>query len=155
LIKNFFVSVHFDILKVNKKQIHNIIGLTKKELNLSIISLELNLINSQMIKEINNKYLRHNYSTDIITFNYSADINKLDGEIFISIEDANVNAKKYHCCLDEELLRLIIHGILHMTGYDDQIETDKKKMKKIENYLVNKFYFVIKNKLILYDNKIC
>ena len=155
MIKNFFVSIHTRILKVDKKQIHKIIGLTKKELGLSILSLELNLITSQMIKEINNKYLKHNYTTDVITFNYSEGEGKIDGEIFISVEEAIRNAKKYHCFIDKELLRLILHGILHLKGYKDYTEIDKKEMKKIENYLVNKFYFVIKNKIILYDDKIC
>jgi probable rRNA maturation factor len=155
LIKNFIVSVHCDNLKIDRRLVRKIIGLVKEELDLSILSLELNLVTSQMIKEINIKYLKHNYFTDVITFDYSEQSGKIDGEIFISFEEAFRNAKKYHCFVDKELLRLLLHGILHLIGYKDHLDADKRKMKKIENYLVNKFYFVIKNKLVLYDDKIC
>lgn len=122
--------------KISKNGVHKIVFFLKKELNFSLDSLVVNFVNSENIHQINKKYLNHDYSTDIITFNYSGDNNILDGEIFISVEDAEYNSKKYDVILDNELLRLIIHGILHLLGFDDINASDKRKMKKIENKLV-------------------
>ena len=92
---------------------------------------------------MNKAYLQHNYSTDIITFNYSELVKKIDGEIFISIDDALDNAKKYKVSLSDELVRLVIHGVLHLLGYDDQTTSDKKTMKRLENKLLSKNKFIL------------
>ena len=104
--------------------------------------MPINFISSDEITIINQKYLKHNYSTDIITFNYSGNLNNLDGEIFISYEDAESNSTRYKNTLNEEISRLVIHGMLHLIGYDDIKEKDFKKMKKLENQLLNKYKFV-------------
>jgi probable rRNA maturation factor len=69
-------------------------------------------------------------------------LNNLDGEIFISYEDAESNSTRYKNTLNEEISRLVIHGMLHLIGYDDIKEKDFKKMKKLENQLLNKYKFV-------------
>lgn len=76
--------------------------------------------------KINRKFLGHNYYTDIISFDYS-DGNKINGEIYISIETLKRNAIIYNAGLKEELLRVMIHGVLHLCGYND----DDKKSKEI------------------------
>ena len=81
--------------------------------------------------------MRHNYSTDIITFNYSGSKDLIDGEIFISTEDAESNAKKYNVSFNEEILRLVIHGILHLLGLNDKNRSEKLEMKRYENKLLN------------------
>ena len=73
----------------------------------------------KIIHDINKSYLKHDYTTDIITFNYSNSLEQIDGEIFISIDDALSNSKKFKVTLSDELVRLVIHGILHLLGYDD------------------------------------
>lgn len=135
-------------IRVDKKSVHSIVKLITSELNLYVKSLEFNFISSKTIIEVNKNYLKHNYSTDIITFDYSDEKNILDGEIFISIQDAVVNSKKYRVSTDNELLRLIIHGILHLIGFDDTTDAKRKKMKIAENDLVKKFQKFSKGLLI-------
>ncbi|MCB0730626.1 MAG: rRNA maturation RNase YbeY [Ignavibacteriae bacterium] len=108
-------------------------------MNFKVESVSINFLTEQQIIPINNEYLGHNFSTDIITFNYSGENYTLDGEIFISLDDALFNAKKYGNDLKNEILRLIIHGFLHLVGYDDKEKNDRTKMKNIENRLVNKY----------------
>ena len=139
MIRNLNVSVSNNI-KIKKVEIHNLVQLLKLELNFSISSLVINFVTSDEIIPINNKYLGHNFSTDIITFNYSGENYTLDGEIFISLDDASYNAQKYEVELNNEILRLVIHGLLHLIGYDDKDQKDKRKMKSLENTLVNKFH---------------
>ena len=117
--------------------------------------MEVNIITSEEIHKINNQYLQHNYSTDIITFNYSGENNTLDGEIFISLDDAYYNSLKYKVNLDNELLRLIIHGFLHLVGYDDKATNDKRKMKRIENKLVNQIEGSTNKIILKYECKDC
>ena len=141
MIKNLYVSSSSK--KVNKKQIHKLVGLLRDDLNYSIESLIINFIDSDSIQKINKEYLNHDYSTDVISFNYSDSHFDIDGEIIISINDAQLNAKKYKVSLSKELKRLIIHGILHLKGYDDIKSDDKRIMKKKENYLLNKYNFAL------------
>lgn len=154
LVRNLSV-VSENGIRVNKILVHEIINLMKTEFKFSIVSLQINFIFSDTIWNINKEYLRHDYSTDIITFNYSGDTEKLDGEIFISIDDAAVNASKYSCSRDNEVLRLIIHGILHLLGYDDMNASDRSVMKKAENKLTKHFEYLLENGILIYDCKNC
>ena len=68
----------------------------------------------------------------------------LDAELYISLQDAKRNAKKYHVSLEQELMRLVIHGVLHLLGYEDKNVKKRIIMKKMENRLLNKYMFLIK-----------
>lgn len=83
--------------------------------------------------EINKKYLNHDYFTDIITFDYSEE-EEISGDIFISIDRVLDHADEYEVDFKEELARVIIHGFLHLLGYDDHTETERKIMREKENY---------------------
>ncbi len=124
---------------ISNKNVKILVQNLKKEFNFSISNLDINIVDKETLLNINIKFLGHNYDTDIITFNYSENINILDGELLISFDMAKENAERFKCSLNSELIRLIIHGILHMLGYDDINEADKKKMKRKENLLVKKF----------------
>jgi len=136
-VKNLFIYNEKEI-KIKKSLLHKIVSSICGELDLNIYSLEINFVSSETMLGINKKYLNHNYNTDIITFDYSNERNNLDGEFFISINDALENSKKYHVTLNNEILRLVIHGILHMTGYDDVTLAKRKRMKKVEDVMVQK-----------------
>jgi len=143
-VKNLFLY-HERGIKIKKSLLHKIAALLCDELNIKFISLEINFVKSETMLEINKKYLNHNYSTDIITFDYSNERNNLDGEIFISIDDARENSKKYHVTLNDEILRLVTHGILHMTGYDDTTTAKRRRMKEVEDVMVQKFQKFLKD----------
>ncbi|MFH0733895.1 MAG: rRNA maturation RNase YbeY [bacterium] len=128
---------------VEKKNIHELVKNLANSLNFLVQSLDINIINSKKLLKVNVDYLGHNYDTDIITFNYSDKINILNGELLISYEMAVENAKRFNCSLNSELVRLIIHGILHMSGFDDMNNEDRKKMKRKENKLVKLFESIV------------
>lgn len=87
--------------------------------------------------DINKKYLNHNYYTDIVTFNYCIN-STINGDIFISIETVKNNSRRFGVNMIEELHRVIIHGILHLIGYDDQNDTQKALMREKENYYLDR-----------------
>lgn len=134
----------FESSKVfDKRKIHLLVNRLTGELNFKISNLEINFISNEEIIRINKIYLNHDFTTDIITFNYSSDIKNIDGEIIISIDDAKINSQKYKVSFYEEIARLVIHGILHLLGYDDQITSKKKVMKRMENKLLSNFKFIL------------
>ncbi len=141
MVKNLQVNCEKGI-KIEKVSIHKLVNQLKNNLSFSVSSLLINFISSNKIFEINKKYLKHNYSTDIITFNYSGSNLDLDGELFISVHDAEKNAKRYNVTFKEEISRLVIHGILHLLNYDDKKESDRLVMKHKEDELLNTYYFV-------------
>jgi rRNA maturation RNase YbeY len=100
---------------------------------------ELNVIivDDIRIREINNQFLKHDYNTDVIAFNYN-ERNIVNGEIYISIETVRRNAREYNVNLGEELFRVLIHGVLHLLGFNDKTETDSKKMRESEDYWIGK-----------------
>ena len=124
---------------INKLTIHKLISLLQKELNFKIDSLDISFVNSTEIARLNTKYLNHNYSTDVITFDYSKSDSSIEGEILISVEDAFENSKKFKISLKEELLRLLIHGILHILGYNDKAINQRRLMKTKENILLSRY----------------
>jgi len=141
-VKNLSVNCKGTI-KIDKSLIHKIVKKLSDDLDFKILSMQINLVNSEEMKKINSKYLNHNYSTDIITFNY-AESNDLDGEIYISIDDAASNAKRYGVSFFEEVLRNVIHGFLHLLGYDDKQKKEKVIMKRLENSLFNQYKLLFK-----------
>lgn len=85
------------------------------------------------ILDVNIKYLGHDYFTDIITFDYSEG-NTLSGDLFISIDSVRENSIFYKTEFIDELNRVIVHGLLHLIGYDDHTEKDISIMRSKENY---------------------
>ena len=141
MIKNLHIS-SVDT-QISKSALHELIKALSEELNFRIESLEINFTNSEKIREINREYLNHYYSTDILSFNYSEDISILDGEIIISLDDARNNSKKFKVPFNQEIARLVLHGVLHLIGFDDNNRFNKIKMKRMENKLLNRFKFIL------------
>ena len=88
------------------------------------------------ILDVNLKYLQHDYFTDIITFDY-CEGDTLSGDLFISVDSVRENAAFYGVEFADELNRVIVHGILHLIGYDDHTEKEKKEMRAKENYYLS------------------
>ena len=88
------------------------------------------------ILDVNLKYLQHDYYTDIITFDY-CEGKVLSGDLFISIDSVRENAEFYKTEFNDELNRVIVHGLLHLIGYDDHSEVDIAVMRQKENYYLS------------------
>ena len=88
------------------------------------------------ILDVNQKFLQHDYFTDIITFDY-CEGDMLSGDLFISVDSVRENSIEYGSDFNDELSRVIVHGILHLIGYDDHEEEDIAIMRKKENYYLS------------------
>ena len=96
---------------------------------------DINIIfcSDNYILDVNIKYLGHDYFTDIITFDY-CEKDVLSGDLFVSIDSVRENAGFYGTSFEDELNRVIVHGVLHLIGYDDHTEEEVKQMRAKENY---------------------
>lgn len=86
----------------------------------------------EKILEVNQEYLQHDYYTDIITFDYCEE-DTLNGDLFISLDTVRTNAEQVGATYDEELHRVIIHGILHLCGINDKGPGERELMEAAEN----------------------
>lgn len=104
---------------------------------------DINIIfcSDNYILDVNMRYLQHDYFTDIITFDY-CEKNVLSGDLFISIDSVRENSVFYGTDFKDELNRVMVHGLLHLIGYDDHTPEDINMMRSKENY-----YLEVREKL--------
>lgn len=94
-------------------------------------------MDDEQLLKVNLQYLNHNFYTDVITFDYCKK-NTVSGDIFISIDRIKENSYELKTPLKEEFLRVMIHGILHLLGYNDSSDKQKKEMRNKETYYIKR-----------------
>lgn len=109
--------------------------------NMEIGELCYYFCNDQYMLEANNKYLGHDYFTDILTFD-AVQGNVVSGDVLISLDTVKVNAEEYNVSFEEELHRVIVHGVLHLLGYKDKTKEEKIEMRRAEDAALS----VLKNR---------
>ena len=107
--------------------------------NTSVDSLVFAFFSDKDLKALNIKHLSHDYYTDVISFDESKN-NVLNGNIAISVERVAENAAKYSVSFEEELRRVMIHGVLHFMGYNDSNENEITVIRKKEDYALSMFH---------------
>jgi probable rRNA maturation factor len=129
--------------KINSRQLKKIAAALLADLKIGDAELGVNLVTSREMTLINETFLRHEGSTDVITFDYSsaecgvrsAELN-LHGEIFICVDEAVAQAKQFETDWQSEIVRYLVHGVLHLLGHDDLRPAARRRMKREENRLL-------------------
>ena len=126
--------------KINARMLKEIMEALLADLKIEEAELGINLVAAREMTLINETFLRHEGSTDVITFDYSnaecgvrsAELN-LHGEIFVCVDEAVLQAIKFKTTWQSEIVRYLVHGVLHLLGHDDRDTAARRKMKREEN----------------------
>lgn len=133
-------------LPIHPKKIETI---TKKIISVENhdIDGQINIVfvDNEYIHALNEQFLGHNYPTDVISFPLEVKENIIEGEIYISLEQAAIQAKGFQVTFEEETWRLIIHGILHLLGQNDQSKNEKEIMTQKEDFYLQKYELTERN----------
>lgn len=131
------MSILYNAEEVKKPKLrYRIVSIWLKQvvLKFGCITGDLSYIfcNDEYLKSINSKYLNHDYYTDIVTFDYrEGDI--VSGDMFISVDRVVENSALFQCYVNDEFLRVMVHGLLHLLGFNDSNEREKEVMREMEN----------------------
>ncbi|MEN8125888.1 MAG: rRNA maturation RNase YbeY [Bacteroidota bacterium] len=131
---NFFIETPFELKQ--KNEITAWIKFVIEQENYNQGEINYIFCDDEYLLEKNIKYLKHNTLTDIISFDYTVK-NIISGDIFISIERVEENAKEFGIKFNDELHRVIVHGILHYCGYNDKKIPEKQEMRSKEDYYLS------------------
>ena len=132
------IRFHFTnsfILK-NKRKIKNWLKDTIVNEKKKVGDINYIFCSKQYLKKMNNDYLSKNYETDVISFDFSND-NKISGDIYISSETVKKNSIIFNVCFNNELKRVMVHGLLHLLNYNDKSKQELKIMREKENFYIN------------------
>jgi len=131
---NYFYkdNINYQFRKYYKSRLNALIENIAVKESVGIGTVNIVYCNDNMIMKYNKKYLSHEYFTDIITFSYP-EKDYIDADMLISLDSVLSNSKKYKTDFEKELFRVIIHGILHICGYEDTKKSDRLKMKQKED----------------------
>lgn len=128
---NFF-NEDIDFILENSSIISNWITGIIEDNSFTISQLNYIICSDNYLLEINRSYLSHDYLTDIITFDNSDEANVIESDIFISLDRVKDNAQKLSTSFSTEFNRVLIHGVLHLLGWDDKSQEDKAEMREKE-----------------------
>jgi rRNA maturation RNase YbeY len=138
--KIHFFSNDVPVPLKNMTNLKNFIeSIFRKELQ-KLDSINYIFCSDKVILEINRKYLNHDFYTDVITFDLSANNTSISAEVYISIERIRDNAKELGVTIKSELHRVLFHAALHVCGYNDKKKKDKEIMRKKEDELLIKYF---------------
>ena len=120
------------IPSIKRQAVKNWIKVVAKNYGKKVGNITYIFCSDEKILEVNKEFLQHDYYTDIITFD-DTEGNIINGDIFVSLDTVKSNSEKFRTTLEEELHRVIIHGILHLCGLTDKSHKDEKLMREAEN----------------------
>jgi rRNA maturation RNase YbeY len=138
--KIHFFSEEIAFTLPNKKKYRAIILQTISQHQFKLKELNYIFCNDEYLLSINQEYLNHNTYTDIITFDNSSTEKTIEGDIFISVERIKENAEKFNQTFQDELTRVMGHGLLHLLGYKDKTNEQSNEMRRQENLFIQIFH---------------
>ena len=131
--------------RINARHLRAILQTLLEDLGIASAELGINLVGVREMTLLNETFLRHSGSTDVITFDHGPGTGArngkapgLHGELFVCVNEAVAQAKRFRCTWQAEIVRYIVHGVLHLLGHDDLKSEARRRMKREENRLVRR-----------------
>ena len=126
----FFYHTNF-VLSNEKKVADWLLSVLRSE-GVEAQSIDYSFVDKKQMIKINKKHLNHNYLTDVLAFNYSED-SKIQGDVFVSEEMVRANAQEYTQSFSYELMRVMLHGLLHLCGHNDKTPEQQNRFRDLED----------------------
>jgi probable rRNA maturation factor len=123
----------------NKKPVKSLIAFLFQNENVELERVNYIFCSDEYLLKINQQFLQHNTFTDVITFPLSKKGESVYGEIYLSVDRIKENAKSFNAAYQKELLRVMVHGALHLCGYKDKTKSLQQQMRAKENYYLKQF----------------
>jgi len=131
------INQKFINYQLNESKILKIVDTIFRNEKILFEKINIILEDDEYLRSLKKQYFNQNFYTDVIAFNLADSGHPIDGEIYISLPRIIDNANKYNANLNNEFKRIIIHGLLHLCGYNDQTVSDKKNMTNLEDQYIN------------------
>jgi len=136
---SFFYQTEVSFLR-DRTRLKNFLVKTAKGSKQPIDYLNVIFCDDEYLLSINKQFLRHDFFTDIITFDLSTTPQRIEAELYISIDRVKDNAKNLSIPFYHELHRVIFHGVLHLLGYKDKLKADQLTMRSMEEKLLKRYF---------------
>ena len=132
-IKFFY---HTEFFLSNEAQIADWLLSVLRNEGAEALSIDYSFVDKKQMIKINKKHLKHNYLTDVLAFDYSEN-SKIQGDVFVSEEKVRANAQEYSQGFSTELMRVMLHGLLHLCGHKDKTLEEQNKIRGLEEKYLN------------------
>ena len=132
-IKFFY---HTDFFLSNEAQVANWLLSVLTNEGVEALSVDYSFVDKKQMIKINKEHLKHNYLTDVLAFDYSEN-SKIQGDVFVSEEKVRANAQEYSQGFSTELMRVMLHGLLHLCGHKDKTPEEQNKIRGLEEKYLN------------------
>jgi len=132
-IKFFY---HTDFFLSNEAQVADWLLSVLTNEGVEVLSVDYSFVDKKQMIKINKKHLKHNYLTDVLAFDYSEN-SKIQGDVFVSEEKVRANAQEYSQGFSTELMRVMLHGLLHLCGHKDKTSEEQNKIRGLEEKYLN------------------
>jgi probable rRNA maturation factor len=129
-------------IKLKTHEVRKLINyvINDEEMHSSRGEINLIFVDDDYLRGLHRNYLNDDSFTDVMSFKLNNNAERLDGEIYISVDRAKYYSQKLKIPLDSEIARLIIHGLLHLKGHDDSTEFQQREMRRKEDYYLGKYF---------------
>ena len=137
-------TIQFNFLEpislAERTRLKEFISMLFKREKTPLAEIQYIFCSDQYLLEINRQYLKHDYYTDIITFDLSEPGQPINAEIYISVDRVRENAREFNSSIKRELHRVVFHGALHLVGYKDKGREEESKMRKMEEKYLTRYF---------------
>jgi probable rRNA maturation factor len=125
-------------ITINEQDVTNLAKSVIKDETLSANDISIIFVHDDYLRKLHKDYLKDDSPTDVMSFNLGEN-DQIEGEIYISLDRARIHAAEFNVSLDSEIARLIIHGLLHLKGFDDQTDAQQNQMRQKEDQYLKEY----------------
>jgi probable rRNA maturation factor len=128
-----------EVMDVDEERLREAVAAILREERIKNAEISLALVDDRAMRELNKKYLRHDYATDVLSFVLQRSPQRLEGQVVAGAETAVAQSRRYGWQPDDELLLYVIHGVLHLLGLDDAAPQEREEMRRREASCLGRF----------------